>query len=264
MKIFLILALSLALASCGQILSEIEASSKNEEGMQKLHEGDYEEAITAFKKAIENPKLSVDTRANIYRNIAQTFIELQVPDSAIHYSTLAANCYKKNSYEYLVNIADIEILTGKTYAALEKLKAAYAMKPTEIAVNNTLGLIYLGEYGLEYLDVDKALPYNQKAFEINKDRATEYVLAQNYYELGQFNMAEYHFNNLYNQYPDNVTHPLSLGVVKFRLGDHEAAEALFQKVLEVDPGFQDHIESFKYAYGEEFAEELPLGDDLME
>jgi len=245
MKHLLIIGFVFILVSCGQIMTEAEALKKNEQGLSELSQGQFELAIKSFKEAIQSPKLSIETRAPIYRNIAQIFIEMQLQDSAIHYSTLAANCYKKGSYDYLVNMADIEILTGKTNYALEKLKTAYALKPNELAVNNTIGLIYLGDYGFEFQDIEKALPYNKKAFDINNDRITEYVLARNYYELEQFEKSEIHFTNLNRKYPDYLLHPLSLGMVKYRLKDKKSAEQLWEKVLESDSSYYYVIESFK-------------------
>lgn len=245
MKHILIICIVFTLASCGHLMSEVEALKKNEQGLSELSQGQFENAIKSFKEAIQSPKLSTETRAIIYRNIAQTFIEMQLQDLAIHYSTLAAKCYKIDSYDYLVNMADIELLTGKTNSALEKLKTAYSLKPNELAVNNTLGLIYLGDYGVEFVDIEKALPYNKKAFDLNNDRITEYVLARNYYELEQFEKAELHFTNLNRKYPDYLLHPLSLGMVKYRLKDKKTAEQLWNKVLKSDSSFYYVIEEFK-------------------
>jgi len=245
MKNILIIGFIFILASCGQVMTEVEALKNNSKGLSELSQGQFEVAIKSFKEAIQSPQLSIETRAAIYRNIAQTFIEMQLQDSAIHYSSLAANCYKKDSYDYLVNMADIEILTGKTNSALEKLKTAYTLKPNEVAVNNTLGLIYLGDYGIEFQNIESALPYNKKAYEINNDRITEYVLARNYYELGQYDIAEIHFTNLNRKYPDYLLHPLSLGMVKYRLNDKKSAEQLWEKVLKNDSSYYFVIESFK-------------------
>lgn len=235
----------LLLTSCVQILTEVDALDKNEQGVIALGQGNFENAIKYLKEGITSPYLTVETRATIYRNIAQTYIEMQVQDSAIHYSTLAADCYDKDSYAYLVNIADVEILTDNTSSALEKLKKAYSLRPNDVAVNNTLGLIYLGDYGLEFQDLENALVFNKKAFEINLDRTTEYVLARNYYELGHFAKAERHFEDLYQWYPDNLLHPLSLGMVKYKLNAKNMAEQLWSEVLEADSSYYYIIESFK-------------------
>lgn len=240
----LTLALLVALSSCVQVVTEIEANVKNAQGVEELNAGKYENAVASFKEAIKSPNLSKETRAQIYRNIAQAFIDMEQFDSSIQYSTLAANCYDKNSYEYLVNIADVEIMTGKTSNALVRLQKAQRIKPDEVAANNTLGLIYLGDYGEEFIDLEKALVYNTNAFRINDDRTTEYVLARNYYDLMQFKNSEKHYENLYKKYPDNVLHPLSLGMVKYKLNKKDEAKILWKEVEKLDTSYNSFIQEF--------------------
>lgn len=226
-------------------MTEMEAIKKNEQGLAELNAGHFDKAIISFKEAIKSPKLSTETRAQIYRNIAQTFSEMKQQDSSIHYSTLAANCYDKNSYEYLVNISDVEIVTGQTADAIVKLQKAVKMKPNELAANNTLGLIYLGDYGLEFADPEKALKYNKKAFEINKDRITEDVLGRNYFEIGDYPNAEIHYSKLKNEHPDILPYSLNLGMIKYKLKKFKDAELLFDTVIKADSNMVYVIEAFK-------------------
>lgn len=232
-------------SSCSQVVSEIEAIKMNNRGLIELNSGRHKEAINLFQEAIVSKSLSTNTRSTIYRNIAQVYMDMQVQDSAIHYSTLAATCYPTNTYDFLVNMADVHILKGKINPAINTLNKAYKMKPNDLAVNNSLGLIYLGEYDYEYMDVEKALPFNKKAFEINQDRNTEYVLAKNYFELGRFSDAEVHFKNLYIQYPENLDHAMFLGMTKYQLNNKKQAEELWNEVLAVDSSYLWIIESYK-------------------
>ena len=240
----LTLGLLIVLTSCGQVMTEMEAMRRNEQGLAELDAGHLDKAIISFKVAIKSPQLSTETKAQVYRNIAQTFIEMKQQDSSIHYSTLAANCYDKNSYEYLANISDVEIVTGKTADAIVKLQKAVRMKPNELAANNTLGLIYLGDYGLEFADFEKALQFNKKAFEINNDRITEYVLARNYFEIGQYENSEKHFENLNQKYPENILIPLSLGMVKFKLNKRQEANQIWSIVEQTDSSYHYIIQDF--------------------
>lgn len=245
MKNLILISTILLLASCGQIMTEAESRQNNEKGLRELNEGKFDEAIVSFKEAIKSQNLSTETRAQIYRNIAQTFSEKRQQDSSIYYSQLAANCYDKNSYEYLVNIADIDLLTGKTKDALDNLKLAYDKNPNKLEVNNSLGLIYLGDYGIEFLDVKKALKYNQKAFEINNDRITEDVLGRNYFELGDYSNAEKHFEKLTLKHPHILPYKLNLGMIKFKLNKRKDTDNLFDIVLRADSNMIYTIKAFK-------------------
>jgi tetratricopeptide (TPR) repeat protein len=245
MKNSILIITFILLASCGQLMTEVEALKKNKQGITELNSGQFDKAIISFKEAVESPKLSTETRAQIYHNIAQTFIAKNQQDSSIYYSQLAANCYEKNSYEYLVNTADINLMTGKTEEALNNLKIAYAKNPNGLEVNNSLGLIYIGDYGLEFIDAKKALQFNKKAFEINKDRITEDVLGRNYYELEDFGKAESIFDKLSNEYPDILLYKINLGMIKFKLNKRKEANKLFDEAILVDSTMIYAIKTFK-------------------
>ena len=241
----LITGLLFTLFSCGQMPTEADAIKKNEEGVKLMNDGKCDQALTAFKEAIKNPKLSIISKGTIYRNLALAFHELTEVDSSVHYSTLAAKCYRKNSYDYLVNMANVDLLTGKTGIAISKLMKASGMDPDDLAVNNTLGLIYLGDYDLEFADPEKALQYNRKAFEAGNNRVTEDILGRNYYDLENYELAEMHYEKIHNQYPDVITYKLNLGMIKFKLNKKQDADLMFKKVMAQDSSYKETIETFK-------------------
>ena len=192
----------LFLFSCGEMPAKENAMDVNQKGIKLINDGKYEVALQAFLKAIKDPKLSKASKGTIYRNIAITYNELAKKDSAIHYSTLAAKCFRKNSSDYFLNAADVDLLKGKTGAALAKLLKAVNLDPREMTVNNTLGLIYLGEYDDTFTDLDKALQYNLKAFEISNSRIIEEVLARTYYRMENYEKAEMHYEHLLENHPE--------------------------------------------------------------
>ena len=83
--------------SCGEMTTENDAIKINQQGIEFMNAGKYELALQAFLKAVKNPRLSKDTKGTIYRNIALTYSDLDRKDSAVHFCTLAAKCYRKNS-----------------------------------------------------------------------------------------------------------------------------------------------------------------------
>jgi tetratricopeptide (TPR) repeat protein len=244
-KTVFILFTTLLIESCGEIVTESKALIKNQEGLEFLDKTEYSSAIKSFKEATDNTKISKETKALIYRNIAQTYYEMKLIDSSLIYSKLAADCYPKDSYEYLTNISDIKISTGETAEAEKLLLRAVKIKPNKLAANNTLGAIYLGEFGIAFFDPEKALPYNLKAFEINNDRITEDVLGRNYLELGNYKKARNHYTKLHKEYPDIEILAYQLGVIEYLDGNKEKAEVYFDKVLAKNPEQKWAIDSFK-------------------
>ena len=210
-----------------------------------MNDGKYEAAVIAFREAVGNPKLTTAKKGIVLRNLALAFQELSKPDSAVHYSTLAAKCYRKNSYDYLINMASVDLITGKTNSALSKLLKAEKLNPDDLSINNTLGLLYLGDYGEEFADPEKALVYNKKAFETGNSPITEDILGRNYYDLENYELAEEHYEKVYNQYPDNLTYKLNLGMIRFKLNKTGEADLMFKKVIEQDSSYKETIELFK-------------------
>ncbi len=229
------------LASCIQGAAEEDPIKLNEQGVEMINAGKNDSALQIFLKAIRNPKLSKEYKGTIYRNIALTYNQLEKKDSAIHFSTLAAKCYRKNSFDYLVNAADVDLLKGKTALALSKLLKAADREPDEMTVNNTLGLIYMGEYDDAFIDLDKALKYNLKAFETSGTRILEEVLARNYYQLS----AELHFEHLHENYPDMISYTLDMGMTKHKLKKKAEGDKLFDEVIAKDSSYRETIDIFK-------------------
>ena len=243
--IYCLSGLLLLVVSCGETPTEDNAIDVNEKGITLINSGKYEEALQAFLKAVKNPALTKKSKGTIYRNIAITYNHLEKSDSAIHFSTLAAKCFKKNSYDYQVNMAGIDLHKGQTQKALTKLLKASAMNPEDLSVNNTLGLIYLGDYGDEFADPEKALPYNKKADAITSNRITEDILGRNYYDLENYETAEMYYEKIHTQYPEILSYTLSTGMIKYKLKKNEDAEILFKQVIAKDSSYRETIETFK-------------------
>ncbi len=247
MKNLILLTLISTLTFCKQKTIESDAYQKNKQALSELNSGQYDKSLMSFREAAKNPKLSTDARARIYNNISSVFNAMKQLDSSIYYSRLAANCYEKGSYDYLINIADVNLYTGHTQEALDNLNLAYSKDSNTIEINNTLGLIYLGDYGLMYADPKKALQYNKRSFELKKDRIGEDVLGRNYFMLADYKTAEFHYENLKREYPNILVYTINLGMVKYKLKKFEEAERLFKKAIEADSSMISTINAFKAA-----------------
>ena len=231
--------------SCNQMPGENDAIKQNQKGINYMNDGKYELALKEFIEAVKNPKLQDYAKGTIYRNIALTYGELEKTDSSIHYYTIAAKLFKKNSYDYLVNMASVDLHKGQTQNALTKLLKASAMNPEDLSVNNSLGLIYLGDNGDEFADPEKALPYNKKADAISSNRITQDILGRNYYDLGNYQTAEMYYEKIHNQYPEILSYTLSTGMIKYKLKKVQDADRLFEQVIAQDSSYRQTIEIFK-------------------
>lgn len=244
-SLFFFVGLSVLFFSCKQGLQEEDAIKVNQQGIAYMNAGKYQQALDAFLRAVQSTRISRESKGTIYRNIALTYNELDKKDSAIHFSTLAYKCYPKNSFDYLLNAAEVDILTGKTVSALKRLLKAVNIDPDDMAVNNSLGLIYLGDYDITLTDFDKALTYNSKAFYVSGSRVTEEVLARTFYKMENYEKAGVHYEHLLENHPDIVSYSLAMGMIKYKMKKIKEAENFFDTVLAKDSSYRETINIFK-------------------
>lgn len=237
----LIVTLLFSLFSCNAIKNETEAISKNDEGVQHLNEGNPDFAIEKFKKAVSLSS-SKNMKSQYLRNLAIAFLDIDQVDSSRFYSLEAANLFSKKSINYLINMSDVHLIDGEVEKAIAKLERVIEKGGEGLETNNLLALIYCGSYGVEYQDLGKAILYSKKAYEINKDRVTEDVLARCYYEADELEEADFHFTRLAANYPYMLDYSYYLGLVKYEKGELNKAKELFRSVVQQDSLYYEGIE----------------------
>lgn len=218
------------LSSCNNLTATNDAIELNQKGLALSQQREYEKAITLFIKAADTKGISNSNKSEFLRNAAIAYAENMVADSARYYYMKAATANSKDVYQYNVNMADVHLIDEKYPDAVTCLEKAWAINSNEIAVNNSLGLLYLGEYDPEIFDPAKALKYNLKAHQINNDRNTKYVLAKNYSQMGDYDMAEQLFGELHRDFPDDSEYLMCLVVVTAENGDADKSDMYLTKL----------------------------------
>ncbi len=216
-----------------------ESIKANQKALSYLNDGDYSNAIKHFKLALNAQPIDLETHQIILRNIAISYYDSDQVDSSIFYFQKAIDISPKNTYDYYVNQADVDLLVNRVDDAITNLKRARSISPDELEVNNTLGLIFLGEYGDKYIDYDRALTYNIKVAEISNDRATATVLARNYYYLKKYEKAELLFTELNKKYPSLLDYQYWLGVTKYGKGEIDVAKEILTDLISKDSSYSN-------------------------
>ncbi|PCJ63498.1 MAG: hypothetical protein COA58_16085 [Bacteroidetes bacterium] len=233
------------ISGCDKLFSEVKAIEENQKGIDALNEGNSEQSLIHFHAAADLNPEDPETKSTIYRNIALAHVDLTNDDSAVYYHKMAANCYERGDYYYLLNMADADLYSENIGGALSRLLKANAINPNDVGSNNSLGLIYLGEYDYKYYDLDKALKYNKKAFDLNEDRITEQVLAQTYIAMGNHNKALFHLEHVYNEYPGILDDLLELAKAEILYETDADLNLTFQLIEELDASKKEQIEELK-------------------
>lgn len=245
MKNVIYLLTAILMVSCADIKREVQTRIKNEEGLKHFENGEYALAIASFKEVIKDSEVGRDMKAQVMRNMAQVYYVIEENDSSLYYSELAARCFPEDSYDYLVNIADVQVMKGEVGDAIDMLDRANKKSPNRLESNNALGLIYLGEYDEEYYDPEKALTYNLKVYKAQADKNTQDVLALNYMELEDYDNARIHYIELQKKYPDMEDYIYQLGELEYMSGNRDKADDYFEAVVKKNPDYKFFIEMLK-------------------
>lgn len=180
-----------------------ELQQLRQQALQLHNAGQSDEAIRQFESIAEHPELSASDKADVLRNISLGYYEAGDYAKSGEYARRAAQLLPEGSPLYLVNMADAELMAGEVEAAISRLEQAYRLEPDSLAVNNVLGLIYLGDNGRQYQDLDKALRHNQAAYRISPNRITRIVLVRTLLARGEREQAGEHLRELRETYPQD-------------------------------------------------------------
>jgi len=213
-----------ALAGCGDAARTLAEQAKlqalRSEAAQLHDAGQSRQAIAKFEEVVNSPVATDAEKAHALRFISLGYYELNEFPRSGEYAAKAAAYYPPGSYDYLVNMADADLMQGRVLEAAAKLEQAHALAPRGLAVNNVLGLLYLGDNGEQYSDHGKALAYNRAAFEIEPGRITEIALVRNYLVLEDYEQAHAHLLDLSQRYADDAYISNLLGQAESGLKRH--------------------------------------------
>lgn len=171
----------------------------------RLHDqGQSEQAIKAFEGIVEDPSSSPAQKSEALRYISLGYYELGNYPQSGEYAARAAAFFPAQSYEYLVNMADADLMLDRVPEARARLIRAVELRPRSLAANNVLGLLYLGDNGAQYADYPQALGFNQAAYDIAPGRITRIVLARSYLKIHDYAQAGVHLRELHQQFPQDA------------------------------------------------------------
>jgi tetratricopeptide (TPR) repeat protein len=209
--VWAVVLLGLSLNGCDKVREQAIAQV-HQDDLQKtfaqahrLHDqGRSKEAIRVFEGIVQDPSASPAQKSEALRYISLGYYELGNYPLSGEYAAQAAAFFPEQSYEYLVNMADADLMLGRVPEARVRLSRAVELRPRSLAANNVLGLLYLGDNGAQYADYPKALGFNQAAYDIAPGRITRIVLARSYLSVHDYALAAGHLRELHQQFPQDA------------------------------------------------------------
>jgi tetratricopeptide (TPR) repeat protein len=236
------LFVALISTSCQDLLKHSSYIKENDRGLELMNQGDYDGATEAFKAALQSTLMPKLDRFVILGNLSNAYEMLDEYDSCRMYAYQSAMLYDTNRFEHYKGMAEVHLMDEDVGSALRLLKKAEAVSSEDLQVINLLGLVYLGGYDEEHEDLDLALEYNTRAYEMANDRITKEVLAQTYWYREEYDNAEKFYSELYADHPQMVDYLYSLGSIKNETGHEDEAEKIFNKVLQRDSSYKFWID----------------------
>lgn len=234
---YLILGTTLVIIFAKFFLNKHKSDKLNSQGLMFLNEEKYNKALINFKQAYEFEDIDWEKKVMHLRNISLAYEGLEQIDKAIETKIEALKLCPENSYDFFVTKGDIDLLENNIESAITNLKKAIQINPDKLEANNSLGLVYIGDYGFEFMNLEKALSYNKKALKVYPFSITKNVLGRNYFLMKDYKMALKHFSDIIKEYPDDLDTKYSLGIIKFQLGEYETAKKLLKQVAKYNPEY---------------------------
>ncbi|MFC2171225.1 tetratricopeptide repeat protein [Acidobacteriota bacterium] len=198
--------------------------------------GDHDKALRAYEWALGATRLSDgETRSLILKNIGVSYEQLGDVEKALEYYEQALKLAPPDTDDYEAIQGYIHLMRNRTKEAVSSLNRALAKNPSSFESHNTLGLVYLGKYDDAFIDYEKALIHNKKAYELSTNPITGSLLVESYYFREKYDKACDLGGKLLQETQDDDWLVLLVGLSHFEKGrDHRALE-LIQKAVVLDP-----------------------------
>lgn len=233
-KIILMVFVLAELISCKSDHQAKAAARLNDEARLLAEEGREREAINVYHQAIAFSDVPDKHRAAYLYNLGLAYDVIDMDDSAKYFLRQSANVYPKDSYEYLVGHAYVFLIDSDVDSGKTLLERAWQIDSTLGDANSILGIIYLGGYDSSWFDPQKALRFNMSAHKTYQDGSTKFMLAKNYYYLGQTDKTLRLLRELHKEYPNLSGYLSSLIMVEQETYHNADAEKLLLELKKIN------------------------------
>jgi len=211
------------LVSCKNQVAE-EAKQLNDEGVSSMDREEYVQAAHLFHRALKAGDLPKELSAGVFRNLSLLHTFHHEKDSALYYAKMGYEIAEEDSYFYFLNKGEYLLLTNNIDVAISNYEKAKKRKPEEMAIYNSLGMIYSGSYGEEFTNYEKALENNLKAYEITSREPLEEALATSYMNLERYKKSIPFWIRLIEKNTSKMEYHFQLGVAYLFSGKEEEGE----------------------------------------
>ena len=203
-------------------------------GSRAYNKGDKENALKYFEKAVKHSQ----SKPYIKSSYGYLLLREGRVDEAEPYLIEASEHKAKDSRFHFNSILNLAILNWKKGDVDKGIKLVEDIKEQ---YNNTIMYEILGYLYISKGDYNKALEFNQEAYDFNPDdNVIGDNLAQSHFFLGEYDQAE----KLYDSIIDFVKFPEAFyyyGIIQWKKGDYVKAYDAFEHSLTLKNSFLSNI-----------------------
>jgi tetratricopeptide (TPR) repeat protein len=211
----------------------VQARNRQEQSDQ---EGNQEEAMTLYRKAIEIDPDFAAAHAGLAQALINEYLKLRTPSLLVEATTEANKGIAQDPDlpEVLLAYGLVQIQKGNSVEARISFSKALDLAPGNDAACRSIASAQeeLGRY-------DEARKMYERAIELRPNYwQNHYALGRFlYYSVGNFDEAEVHLIKANELYPEGSSPLVVLGLVELVRGNLNKSETYFRKVLDRGPDF---------------------------
>jgi tetratricopeptide (TPR) repeat protein len=200
-------------------------------GQTYLRAGEYAKAEPVLNRAL---KLKPDSPEALYL-LAQVYSEQTRAVDALDLLVRAHKLAPENS-DIIFLLARVSMSQNYYEDAIPLLESGLKVAPQRADLHAALGESYFMSGKAE-----KAIDEFKKLIELDPTARSYAFMGLSYRHLGRFDEARKYFQEGLKLDPHNASCLFNMGFIEERQGNHAAAEALFQKVLQQNPDFSEAL-----------------------
>ena len=200
-------------------------------GQTYLRAGEYAKAEPVLNRAL---KLKPDSPEALYL-LAQVYSEQTRAVDALDLLVRAHKLAPENS-DIIFLLARVSMAQNYYEDAIPLLESGLKVAPQRADLHAALGESYFMSGKAE-----KAIDEFKKLIELDPSARSYAFMGLSYRHLGRFDEARKYFQEGLKLDPHNASCLFNMGFIEERQGNHAAAEALFQKVLQQNPDFSEAL-----------------------
>lgn len=228
------------------ISQDNDSVEKNNAAISDFNSGDSDSAILQFHQASQNA-VSDETRIGTLKNLGYVYTTEGEYEQALNAFRQALEFTDVESFDYFLISGEIALLEGKPNSAFLSFTRAYNLDPEDFQVNNSLALFHLDleEVALEYEDYEKALAYAKKAYALNSSEIARQNLGIAHFFNGNFTITIEllsQSNSLQHPYVN-----LWIGLAYAALDDVPNARFYLQQAVQANVGVPQEVYDYLVA-----------------